>query len=138
MHSSNLTGRTAKIGPDHPNARRFTPTRADRIPHDPAARDPQWPDRWPLRTHLELAPLDTATACPSGGATTTQASGPSGKSCGPPFIPRLLYLAQQRPASSPRLPRAGNGRDGPPSEQAACQDHEAETDALLVADRGTR
>jgi anti-sigma regulatory factor (Ser/Thr protein kinase) len=60
MHSSNLTGRTAKIGPDHPNAPRFTPTHADCIPRDPAARDPQWPDHWPLRTHLELAPLDTA------------------------------------------------------------------------------
>ncbi len=34
----------------------FTPARA-RIPRDPAAQDHTWPDRWPLKTRLELAPL---------------------------------------------------------------------------------
>ena len=33
------------------------------IPRDPAARDHQWPDQWPLRTHLELAALNTAPGC---------------------------------------------------------------------------
>src|ERR1700733_12165068 len=36
---------------------------AARIPRDPAARDHGWPDRWPHRTQLELAALDTAPAC---------------------------------------------------------------------------
>ena len=30
------------------------------VPHDPAAHDHRWPERWRLRTHLELAALDTA------------------------------------------------------------------------------
>lgn len=60
MQSPNLTGRTAKIGPGFPDFPRFTPAHDDRIPRDPSARDPQWPDRWPLRSHLELAPLNTA------------------------------------------------------------------------------
>jgi serine/threonine-protein kinase RsbW len=37
----------------------FIPAPA-RIPRDPAASDHRWPDLWPLRTQLELAPLDTA------------------------------------------------------------------------------
>ena len=41
------------------HAPRFTPIPA-RIPRDPAASDDRWPDLWPLRTQLELAPLDTA------------------------------------------------------------------------------
>lgn len=31
-----------------------------RIPRDPAVGDHKWPALWPLRTQLELAPLDTA------------------------------------------------------------------------------
>jgi anti-sigma regulatory factor (Ser/Thr protein kinase) len=38
---------------------RFTPAPPP-VPRDPAAQDHNWPDRWPLRTYLELAPLDTA------------------------------------------------------------------------------
>lgn len=30
------------------------------VPRDPAARDHHWPEHWRLRTHLELAALDTA------------------------------------------------------------------------------
>jgi anti-sigma regulatory factor (Ser/Thr protein kinase) len=30
------------------------------VPPDLVARDHRWPERWPLRTHLELAALDTA------------------------------------------------------------------------------
>jgi anti-sigma regulatory factor (Ser/Thr protein kinase) len=30
------------------------------VPRDPAAPDHRWPDRWPLRSYLELAALDTA------------------------------------------------------------------------------
>jgi hypothetical protein len=30
------------------------------VPRDPAAPGHRWPDRWPLRSYLELAPLDTA------------------------------------------------------------------------------
>lgn len=30
------------------------------VPRDPAARDHRWPERWRLRTHLELGALDTA------------------------------------------------------------------------------
>jgi anti-sigma regulatory factor (Ser/Thr protein kinase) len=33
------------------------------IPHDPAAQDHHWAERWPLRTQLELAALDTAPGC---------------------------------------------------------------------------
>jgi anti-sigma regulatory factor (Ser/Thr protein kinase) len=40
-----------------------------RIPRDPAAPDPHWPDRWPLRTQLELAPLLTAPGCARDHAT---------------------------------------------------------------------
>jgi two-component sensor histidine kinase len=40
-------------------APRFTPAPA-RTLRDPAVRGRGWPDRWPLRTYLELAALDTA------------------------------------------------------------------------------
>ena len=30
------------------------------VPRDPAAPDQRWPNRWPLRSYLELAALDTA------------------------------------------------------------------------------
>ncbi len=47
----------------HPaHAPRFTPAPA-RILRDPAAPDHHWADRWPLRTQLELAALDTAPGC---------------------------------------------------------------------------
>jgi anti-sigma regulatory factor (Ser/Thr protein kinase) len=38
---------------------RFTPAPPP-VPRDPAAPDHGWPDRWPLRSYLELAPLETA------------------------------------------------------------------------------
>ena len=38
---------------------RFTPA-APTVPRDPAAPGHRWPDRWPLRSYLELAALDTA------------------------------------------------------------------------------
>lgn len=38
---------------------RFTPAPPP-VPRDPAAPDHRWPDRWPLRSYLELAALDTA------------------------------------------------------------------------------
>jgi anti-sigma regulatory factor (Ser/Thr protein kinase) len=44
------------------HAPRFTPVQAW-IPRDPAAQDHGWPDRWPLRTQLELAALVTAPGC---------------------------------------------------------------------------
>ena len=37
----------------------FTPAPPP-VPRDPAAPDHHWPDRWPLRSYLELAALDTA------------------------------------------------------------------------------
>jgi anti-sigma regulatory factor (Ser/Thr protein kinase) len=46
-----------------PTHREFSPhftQAAARIPRDPAADDRRWPYLWPLRTQLELAPLDTA------------------------------------------------------------------------------
>jgi hypothetical protein len=36
------------------------------IPPDPASQDPNWPDRWPFMSHLELAALDTAPGCARG------------------------------------------------------------------------
>ena len=33
------------------------------VPRDPAASDHRWPGRWPLRSYLELAALDTAPGC---------------------------------------------------------------------------
>lgn len=44
------------------HAPRFTPAPL-RIPRDPAAQDHGWPDRWPLRTQLELAALVSAPGC---------------------------------------------------------------------------
>lgn len=38
---------------------RYTPA----PPRDPAASDHRWPDRWPLRSYLELAALYTAPGC---------------------------------------------------------------------------
>jgi anti-sigma regulatory factor (Ser/Thr protein kinase) len=38
---------------------RFTPVPPP-VPSDPAALDHRWPDRWPLRSYLELAALLTA------------------------------------------------------------------------------
>jgi hypothetical protein len=38
---------------------RYTPA----PPRDPAAPDHRWPDRWPLRSYLELAALKTAPGC---------------------------------------------------------------------------
>jgi len=38
---------------------RYTPA----PPRDPAASDHRWPDRWPLRSYLELAALNTAPGC---------------------------------------------------------------------------
>jgi anti-sigma regulatory factor (Ser/Thr protein kinase) len=38
---------------------RFTPVPPP-VPRDPAAPDHRWPDRWPLRSYLELAALETA------------------------------------------------------------------------------
>jgi anti-sigma regulatory factor (Ser/Thr protein kinase) len=40
-------------------APRYTPA----PPRDPAASDHRWPDRWPLRSYLELAALNTAPGC---------------------------------------------------------------------------
>src|ERR1700677_1117905 len=37
----------------------FTPAPPP-VPRDPAAPDRRWPERWPLRSYLELAALDTA------------------------------------------------------------------------------
>jgi anti-sigma regulatory factor (Ser/Thr protein kinase) len=53
-----VTPGTARPATARP-APRFTPAQT-RIPRDPGARDHSWPDQWPLRTHLELAALDTA------------------------------------------------------------------------------
>lgn len=62
----------ARLRGDHPvtapmtknpaHAARFTSAPVP-IPRNPAARDHAWPDRWPLRTQLELAALDTAPGC---------------------------------------------------------------------------
>ena len=46
------------------HAPRSTPA-PPRIPRDPAAQDPGWPDRWPRQDHLELAALETAPGCAS-------------------------------------------------------------------------
>jgi hypothetical protein len=47
--------------PAHPAAHRaHEPRFAPRVPRDPAAPDHRWADRWPLRSYLELAALDTA------------------------------------------------------------------------------
>jgi anti-sigma regulatory factor (Ser/Thr protein kinase) len=49
--------------PHHVMHRAREPRRAPApppVPRDPAAPGHQWPDRWPLRSYLELAPLDTA------------------------------------------------------------------------------
>jgi anti-sigma regulatory factor (Ser/Thr protein kinase) len=53
---------TGAIAANRLQAPRFTPV-PPRIPRDPKAQDHGWPDRWPLRTQLELAALDTAPGC---------------------------------------------------------------------------
>jgi anti-sigma regulatory factor (Ser/Thr protein kinase) len=59
---------TATTAQHHARMPRFTPA-PSAIPRDPAAPDPQWPDRWPLRSQLELAPLLTAPGCARDHAT---------------------------------------------------------------------
>ena len=51
-----MTARHASRRPPEP---RLTPAPPP-VPRDRAAPDHRWADRWPLRSYLELAPLDTA------------------------------------------------------------------------------
>jgi hypothetical protein len=52
--------RTAPAMPAHrAHVPRITPPPPP-VPRDPAAPDHRWPDRWPLRSYLELAALETA------------------------------------------------------------------------------
>ena len=53
---------TGAMAAHRQQAPRFTPV-PPRIPRDPKAQDHGWPNRWPLRTQLELAALDTAPGC---------------------------------------------------------------------------
>jgi hypothetical protein len=53
---------TGAMATHRQQAPRFTPV-PPRIPRDPKAQDHGWPDRWPFRTRLELAALDTAPGC---------------------------------------------------------------------------
>lgn len=98
MHSPNLTGRTAKIGPDLPNAPRFTPVHADRIPRDPAAGDPRWPQPGEITGYSVALPGDT-TADGRGGRRPVWYGG--GKLASDLTLPRLRRRWVGLPGSRP-------------------------------------